>query len=144
MSMYYSTLYDSEELDLQFAVKKSKIGHLGLLAETCLKYSYEFNLIIHSADSYSSSLFTLKKDSPSKKWSKSHKNSDENYSDAKKRDELRKKLKKERTIKRLDKKIEEIKRKQEQEEFESDLISEIETFPQLATSSYTKSEPKVS
>ena len=36
------------------AIKKSKIGHLGLLAETCLKYSIEFNIIIESANSYSS------------------------------------------------------------------------------------------
>ena len=29
--------------------RKSKIGHLGLLAELCLKYSYEFNNIIIEA-----------------------------------------------------------------------------------------------
>lgn len=62
-SLYYP-FYAIEEADEQ-QIKKAKIGHLGLLAQTCLKYSYEFDLVIQAADTYSSS-FTLKSD-PSKK-----------------------------------------------------------------------------
>lgn len=40
------------------AVKKAKIGHLGMLAQTCLKYSYEFSLIIESGDDIKSSIFS--------------------------------------------------------------------------------------
>ena len=53
---YNSLIYPIYESNDSYgqAVKKAKIGHLGLLAQTCLRYSYEFNLIIKSADTYSS------------------------------------------------------------------------------------------
>ncbi len=38
--------------------KKDKIGHLGLLAESCLKYSIEFNLLIESGHNSYSSAFS--------------------------------------------------------------------------------------
>lgn len=103
--------YDSDDNYCQ-AVKKAKIGHLGLLAQTCLKYSYEFNLIIASADSYTS-VFCQK---PDRKYGSTEKRSDRSskLKELEDRETIRKKLKLARQKKRQDRRIELIQ-KQENE-----------------------------
>ena len=74
LSMNYTPFNNNMMNDYyEQTVKNAKIGHLGMLAQTCLKYSYEFGLIMESGGDIRSSIFSQPLNRTNKKKLAGHK-----------------------------------------------------------------------